>query len=288
MTASIAAPSQWPKPSERSRYGRAPLKSCLRNSRTPICESTYSLVEWAEAEVVIGKMRAWPAEMFSRSPQIRFATNPVDGSAPPDFAEGELEVGTWVLRDGVPVPKCQQPDAIYAYLTPFRGRTLRNPAYAVLKRHGLVSTDKRYKAWLDTMSKMTDEGRVLQDPQDEGTNAARFRKGLEDWVTAKDGRLEAICEELAAECKAMNVPYEDDDALISMLDSPWVRVVAPASAMVQAVRLGGQASPSTLFVERPTVLADLYDLGEAFDSVPRARVDELVSQVQCGSRRRAG
>src|SRR5205823_1631113 len=109
----------------------------------------------------------------------------------------------WILRDGTPTPMAQPPIAVYAGLAPLRGRVIRNPAFSVLQKHGLIPARVGHRAWLETVGRVTDG--------DDGT-AGRFRADLETFVTAglddhgRSAHLDALCRGLRVACEALAIP----------------------------------------------------------------------------------
>ena len=138
------------------------------------------------------------------------------------------------------------PTRAYASLAHLKGRVIRNPAFAVLRRHGLISRGTSYRTWLSTVRRA--DGRTLQDPGDERTVAGRLRRRIEDDLATNPAREAAILAELAAACTAMGVRLPDDlervDELASLLDNPWRPATAPYAAAVQVVRSAGRCATS--------------------------------------------
>lgn len=255
-------------------------------NRSPVFEERFTREEWAAAEIRIGTMRAWPAAMFARLRRERYAMHPLDGSPCPDFEpDGVYQHDDWYYREGAWYPGAQLPDSIYTYLAPvFNGRQVRNPAYAVLRDHGMLP-DMSYKAWLDTVSKSSPSGRVYQSPVDPTTGTGKFRAALEERATGDDGKWQAeVLLDLRYACDAVGLAYEDEDALLVMLDNPWQPQFIPGPAVIQVFRLEGHAASETLVFETPDCDCDLYDLGPLYESVDPARVDEAVYQATSRTR----
>jgi hypothetical protein len=113
------------------------------------------------------------------------------------------------------------PDRVFAWLAPLKGRRVRNPSFAVLRRRGILPAGPGYRAWLATVRRP--DG-TLQDPRLAGTEVARVRRALQDHVLAEPAREPAILAELASACAAMGVRVaggpEGVDALAELLDNP--------------------------------------------------------------------
>ena len=77
-------------------------------------------------ELTIDGTRAWPAELLAREP----AGSPGDPG----------------------------PARVFASLAHLKGRSLRNPAFAVLGRHGLLPRRLGYPAWLATLGRADGPG----------------------------------------------------------------------------------------------------------------------------------
>jgi hypothetical protein len=197
----------------------------------------------AEAgEQIIDGLRAWPAGLFFRDGRSTLA---------------------------------QGPTCVYASLAGLKGRWLRSPAFPVLRNHGLLPAGIGYKAWLSTVSRVTDQGRVLQDPRLEGTESARIRKAIEDHVLADPARESLLLADLAEACHAMGVKIaegpEGIDALAKILDNPWTRPAVPYAAGVQVLKLVGRPGPATMRFTEGAADIDLFDLGPDQDRFGPAR-----------------
>lgn len=211
----------------------------FKPGRLPVFEATHSQVEWASAEIRIGSMRAWPARMFVRGDRDDFDVNPVDGSPRPGG-----EHPSWVERDGVKLPRCQEPDAIYTNLAPFAGRTVRNPAARVLKAARI-------------------------DPAGLPALAASSPESAADLMVA-----------LSDACTALGVPRPGTvEGYFEMLRNPAARVAVPAASSIQVVRLAGTPSPETLDFRGEAHAAGLHDLGGPYDAVAPRRVAEMMEQA---------
>jgi hypothetical protein len=255
--------------------------------RRPVFEARFTRQEWAAAEVRIGDMRAWPAGMFARDLADRYEVNPVDGSPRPDLV-GLDEHPSWCLRDGVWLPRAQAPDEIYTYLSPFRGREVRNPAYAVLRRRGVVPAGVSYKQWLDTVTTFKrgedgPAGRVPLEDDGEPNGVSRHRDALMEYGSRWAGGDAELVADLVVAAGALGVPVADEAQAADMLLAPWTKAVAPRAASIQVVRLAGMPGPETMDFEAGACSAYLYDLGPVYASVDPRRV---VESVQQRSRRR--
>jgi hypothetical protein len=184
------------------------------------------------AERAIDGLRAWPAGLFFRDGRTTLA---------------------------------QGPTRVYASLAGLKGRRVRNPAFALLRDHGLLPAGVGYKAWLDTVSVATDHGRAFQDPRAEGTESARIRKAIEDHVLTDPARESLLLADLAEACHALGVKIaegpEGIDALAEILDNPWTRPAVPYAAGVQVLKLAGRPGPATMAFADGAADVDLFDLG---------------------------
>jgi hypothetical protein len=234
------------------------------------------------AETTIDGLVAYPAHMLARPVGWRWDTHPVNGSSCPFLDDdAAIEEGTirdnWILRDGTPTPMAQAPIAVYAGLASLRGRAVRNPAFSVLQKHGLIPARFGHRAWLETVGRVTDGS--------DGP-AGRFRADLESFVTAdlddhgRSTNLDSLCRGLRVACEAMAIPVPEgrDNAFeffVGLLDAPWSPVAVPAAAALQVVHLAGPAGPETLVFGNGFAQLNLYDLGSEtvrYESLPRGRV----------------
>jgi hypothetical protein len=161
------------------------------------------------SERSIEGLRAWPAELFVRSGGELLRTFP--------------------------------PQRVFASLAHLKGRQIRNPAFAVLKRNGLLPRGQDYRSWLASVSAMKNGMRVLQDPGSDRTEAGRLRGLIESHMLADRGREEQMLGELESACLAlgMRVPENPERLgwLADLLDNPWSSAVVPYAARVQTIRL---------------------------------------------------
>ena len=142
---------------------------------------------------------------------------------------------------------------------------MRNPAFAVLKGHGILPAGIGYGAWLATVSDATEAGRVLQDPHDVGSEAARVRRLLQDYVLADPARSPAILAHLAEICLAVGIDIADGpggvNTLVDLLDNPWTRVSIPRSAEIQVVKSAGPPGRARLAFSDGVATVNLFELG---------------------------
>ena len=156
------------------------------------------------AEAEAGGLRAWPAGMLSGSSD--------------------------------PVP----PHRVFASLAHLKGRRVRNPAFAVLRRRGLIGRGLGYRAWLGTVGAMTERGHVPQDARDEATAAGRLRLAIGAYLAADPRRERALLDEMRAGCDAFGIRVaEGDDALAELLDNPWSR---PEVHYAGGIQLAGRGA----------------------------------------------
>jgi hypothetical protein len=220
------------------------------DSRRPPRFDHVDLPAAVAAERVIDGLRTWPAESFFR-----------DGRTTLERA----------------------PSGVFASLADLKGRQIENPAFAVLRDHGLLPARLGYQAWLSTISLDTDEGRVLEDPRAEGTEGARIRKAIEDYIVSEPARESRLLGDLAEASHAMGVKLaegpEGIDELAGILDNPWSRLAVPYAAGVQVLKLAGSPDPATMTITDAVADVDLFDLGPLWD-----RFRPVLSE---GPRRRA-
>ncbi len=238
----------------------------FHSGKSPVFEPAYTTQQWAESETRIGLMRAWPAEMFIRDGRA-YDAHPVDGTPAPEDATAADGTwwGMWLMRDGRWVPKCQEPDAIYAYLAPFRGRAMRNPAWDVMRAHGVIATHAPYREWRET--------------RDE----AAFAAALTAYCEADPGNSDRLVADVVAAFVAVDAPVDDMDYVEHMIAQPWLPVTDPRAAAIQVVRLTGAPAPATMEFQGP-VTARLYDIGGAYEQVEPRRLEEASRQRRRRSR----
>ena len=160
-------------------------------------------------EQSIEGLRAWPAELFV-SPEVE------------------------ALRGSAPT-------RVFASLAHLKCRSIRNPAFGVLQRHGLLPLGQTYRGWLATVSEVRAGLRVFQDPRSDRSEAGRLRRLIESHVLADRSREAALLEDLGSACLAlgMKLPEGSDrvDCLAGMLDNPWLPVTVPFAGQVAVVVL---------------------------------------------------
>jgi hypothetical protein len=139
----------------------------------------------------------------------------------------------------------------------------------VLKNHGLLPARLGYKAWLSTISLNTDGGLVLEDPRAEGTESARIRKAIEDYIISDPSREARVLGDLAEACHAMGVRVaegsEGIDELAAILDNPWSRVAIPFAAAVQVVKPALSPDAATMTFADGVADIDLFNIGPVRD-----------------------
>ena len=166
------------------------------------------------------------------------------------------------FRDGRP-SLTQEPRRVFASLAGLKGRRVRSPASAVLHDRGLLPAGAGYKARLDTVSPATGHGRVLRDPRAEGTESARFRKAIEEYVLADPARESLLPADLAEACHAVGVKVAEGpagvDAPAEIPDDPWARPAVPYAAGV--LKLAGRPGQATMTFADAAAEGDLLDLG---------------------------
>jgi hypothetical protein len=136
------------------------------------------------------------------------------------------------------------PAKVFASLSGLRGRRIRNPAFAILRRRGIVPVGLSYRAWRATVRR---HDGTLQDPHVAGTEAARTRRAIQDHLFADPAREPAILAELRSACIAMGLKGVDGlDALAELLDNPWDYPEVAYAAGIQLVRLDGPPGPGTM------------------------------------------
>jgi hypothetical protein len=227
----------------------------------------HQAIQDAEARDLATGLR-WPDFSFGFDPDRSPRFDPID--LPAAEASQQIIDGlrAWpaglFFRDGR-TTLAERPTRVYASLAGLKGRQIRNPAFAVLKNHGLLPAGIGYQAWLSTVSRATDRGRIIQDPRLEGTESARIRKAIEDHVLADPAREPRLLADLAEACHAMGVEIAEGpagiDALAEILDNAWSRPAVPYAAGVQVLRLAGRPGPATMRFTEGTAEVDLFDLG---------------------------
>lgn len=266
-------------------YPRVPqFYYAFHRNRNVVCEPQVDPVAWREKEIAIGMMRAWPAEFFVRPYDARFDKHPVNGTPNPWAGENPSQddaVDGWVLRDGVSTPEAQRPDAIYAYMTDFRGRQARNPAYHVLRARGVLQTP--YVSW---------SRRYLQPEGLPPGLVERHHAALAEYANADDAAAAQLVADVKAMSLAFGIPLPDDHTAAEWLSSPWVTVEVPRSSGVQVIRLTDRPSAETLTFAWPEQAFDFYHIGNLFETVPAHNLREARRQFhqsrsrQCHQRSR--
>lgn len=261
------------------------------NHRCPVREPHVTPEQWAASETRIGDLRAWPAECFARPRTGQWEAHPGDDSPNPwtdrdgPAQEGAV-LGSWIFRDGVATPRAQEPDAIFADLRELGGRILRNPAWQVLARCGVIDPNQTYRQWLEATCPLIPNGRQFPTSDRPTPGTARFLASLVAWVDTDAGNVPLLLGLLRNACLAVGVPVPEDpemasEFLLGLAEAPWVRIEVPGVARVQRIRLVGDPDPGTMAFSTGTVEADLSDLGEMtarYESVPTHRVAEALLQ----------
>jgi hypothetical protein len=182
------------------------------------------------AERTINGLHVWPAQFF--------------------FRNGRTTLG-------------QRPTEIFACLNHLKGRQIRNPAFQVLKDHGLLPTAIGYQAWLKTVTTSRGRDRVVPDPRVEGTEAARLRQTIEDHFLAEPARESVLLGRLDEACQALGIRLAEApdriDALAQVLDHPWRPQPVPQAAAIQVVHQTGTAVPVTPPLRNELAGIDLFD-----------------------------
>lgn len=189
----------------------------------------------------------------------------------PDAEATRLEIDGFLawpaerFGQGGVTPLDRRPDAVFASFAGRKGRRVRNPAFALLRRRGLVPSWLEYGEWLSTVSRLEAGRRVFQDPRAEGTEAGRLRRAIQDHLLAEPRREPEILFELAECCHAVGVRVPTDsgrvDFLAELLDNPWSRPAVPYAAAIQVIKLAGAAGSGRMTFGDGVAEADLFDLG---------------------------
>jgi hypothetical protein len=262
-----------------------------RPRRQSVFEPTFPREVWEDPKVGrrIGSMRAWPAAMFVRPRGQHFDFSPVDGTPDPwaggDVAPTAHEHAGWFLDEGVPCPRAQVPDAVYASFPPqLRDRTIRNPAWAVLRHHGVLADGPGHRAWIDALGRPSDGARRFPAPTRPGSRTARVRAAIEAFVSEQPGRQDVLMRHLRDACRAMGIALPrdargEDDFLVDLLDSPWLPVEAPGLGAVQLIADAGEPAASSYSDGVAEVdFDDLGDRSRRYESLPRHVVREALLQ----------
>jgi hypothetical protein len=157
-----------------------------------------------------------------------------------------------------------RPAAVFVSLAGLAGRTIRNPAFPVLRQHGLIESGPSYAAWLDSLGDQKGGDGVVADPSDESTPASQFRARLTDYATLGSQQERALLTDLRVRCDAFGLSAPAGlcglDFCVRLLDNPWQPLEVPGAAAVQVVALEGEPSPETLTFEQPTARVDLHEI----------------------------
>lgn len=210
---------------------------------TPIeFESTYTRKEWASAEVRIGDMRAWPADMFARRVDVDYIRHP--GTDTPRPRDPSTDPG-WVRREDRWLPLCVQPDAVYVDFSRVTPREVINPALAVLARLGVTPTHRSIERYC----------------AESGTSG--------------DSLVAMIMDE--AEAMGVTLPDHDPDSgtVVDWLEDLRGFVEVPGAAAIQVIDL--TASGGYDF-DDPVCSLRLGYLGRGYQEIPERRLRELSEQ----------
>ena len=245
---------------------------CFRPEQPPVFEATHSLEAWADAEIQIDGLRAWPADLFVRDLTKIYKLNPVDGTPNPwankPAPQQDTQEGTWLWRNGVAVPWCQRPFRVCTFLSPHTGRKLRTPAVAALQKHGLL-TFTSYKQWLDGFTVQTDTGRIPIEPQYGPdflplNRAAAFETQLVADLEASPGLLDRVLTSLAELAEVNGVSFDSTDPALNdlavLLTRPWQPVYSSGLLGIEVVQLVEPPSPRSLGFYSDCYELDLHTL----------------------------
>jgi hypothetical protein len=137
------------------------------------------------------------------------------------------------------------------------------------RNHGLSSARLGYKSWLSTIRLDTDSGRVLEDPRAEGTESARIRKAIQDFIVSDPSRESRLLGNLAEGPHALVVKVaegpEGVDELAGILNNPWSHPAVPYAAGVQVLQLAGSPDPATMTFAEGVADIDLSNIGPVRD-----------------------
>lgn len=136
---------------------------------------------------------------------------------------------------------------------------------------------------LDSVSGMTQEGRVVDDPLDDASRTGRFRSALTAYATSDRSRELALMADLDIACRAVGLHAPDEisktDFLVDLLDNPWIRPRIPKAPGLQVIRLLGAPEPGTMTFTDGTTTVDFYDLGRhdvRYQPAPRSAVRQAL------------
>ena len=143
-----------------------------------------------------------------------------------------------------------------------RGRTVRNPAFDVLRRHRIVPRRLGYRAWLTSLGLVADPRRT--DGAGGHAPASALRDAISDYASSGTSIERALFDDLRVACRGAGivVPAGDDgvDVLARLLDAPWERPAVPG-AFVQVLALPAGPAPATMTFADAATTVDLVDLG---------------------------
>jgi hypothetical protein len=268
-----------------NQFNLLQLYWAFNRDNLPVFETTHTPQEWKDAEINIGKMKAWPAEFFVRQHNKRYDVSPLDGSPNPWFIEpmptGD-EHGEWVVRDGMPIPKTQVPDAIYTYLNWATGANLRNPAYTVLRRRSIILSPLSYNHWLAKFGVKTDLGVDFNDA------AQMVNSAIANFCHQVDGGQSKLMVDMVNAFEGFGIPAPTPEDRKRLLYEPWSRIECPTLPVIQVVQLTGPPSADTMFFYNDPIELDAYTLNETYEQVTPAALEELRRQEQEERRQQGG
>ena len=262
----------------------------FRPGRPPTFEATYPREVWEDPTVWrrIGSMRSLARRHVRPTSRSAFRDQPGRRHARSlgrrRGRPGRAEHAGWLRDEGGPCPGVQEPDAVYAVLRPeLWSRRIRNPAWAVLRRHGIIAQGRRHREWLDALGRQV--GGARHFPHRPGPAAAPRGSAptIEAYVSERPGRQDALMDHLRDACRAMGIALPrntrgEDDFLVDLLDSPWLPVEAPGLGAIQLIAAG---EPATACLSDGVTEADVNDLGDQsrhYEPLPRHIVREALRQ----------
>ena len=155
------------------------------------------------------------------------------------------EVPRWPVIEPQVVEGTTSKGETHVRLDQLKGRMVRNPAFAVLQQHGIVSPRMSYGAWLNTVSTWDGTQRVVADPQEDATETARIRRVILDYVLADSEREVRLFAAMAAAANSLGIATGQDnrtiDQLAELIDNPWKPQSIHFAASIQVVRREGLA-----------------------------------------------
>jgi hypothetical protein len=183
-----------------------------------------------------------PQEYLARADST-YTLHPIDGSSPPNRcgAPDEWE-GLWYYRNGRWYPAAQRPARVLARMDRVCGRRMRNPAFSVLKDHGLVPLELDYPTFM----------------RDSAPHVLAIREAIATRIDGgESGLAQALIEAMRARLGKADDRATDDD-VVGALENPDRSMTLSFESKVGLVAYRGRPSPESLTFQFRGGYTDLF------------------------------